>query len=362
MRILHVITSLQIGGAEKLMVDILPIMKQRGIDAEIAVFKGTRTAFYNTLESEGVKIHLLSDNGSVYNPMLILKLAKLMSSYDIVHTHNSSPQLFAAIANIICRVYLVTTEHNTYNRKRDSMIMKLTDRFMYHRYKKVICISDLTQKNLVQYLPFTASKACVVNNGINVNVYQKAPTSSEAVLRRGKGNIILTMVGAFRQQKDQDTIVRALCKLPYNVKLWLIGDGERRTQVEKLVASLNLKERVYFWGRRNDIQSLLKSSDLFVMSSHWEGFGLAAAEGMAAGLPVLASDVDGLSQVVGGAGILFAPGDDNELASRVKELIDSEDLRNVIIKKQIERVKAFDINRMVDEYCDIYHKMMNNGK
>ena len=130
------------------------------------------------------------------------------------------------------------------------------------------------------------------------------------------------MVAGFRYQKDQDTLIRAMQHLPKNkFELWLVGDGERRGDLEALAIMFGLKDVVKFWGLRGDVPSLLKSSDIVVLSSHIEGFGLAAVEGMSAGKPFIASDVDGLNDVVRGAGLLFRHGDDKQLAELITTLI-----------------------------------------
>ena len=139
MKILHVITSLRTGGAEKLMVDLLPRMKERGHEVDLCVFDGVRTPFYEELEHRGVKVIPLGN--SVYSPLNIGKLVKLMRGYDIVHSHNTACQYFVAIASLFVQCSIFTTEHNTSNRRRNGW-WRMLDRWMYGRYEKVICISE----------------------------------------------------------------------------------------------------------------------------------------------------------------------------------------------------------------------------
>ena len=119
MRILHVITSLRTGGAEKLMVDLLPRLRDLGHDVDLCVFDGVKTAFYHELEDKGIRIISLREGCGVYDLRNIFALGRIMRDYDIVHTHNTACQLFAAMAGVICpKTSLVTTEHNTSNRRR----------------------------------------------------------------------------------------------------------------------------------------------------------------------------------------------------------------------------------------------------
>ena len=113
MRILHVITSLRTGGAEKLMVDLLPRLKDCGLDVELLLFDGTDTPFRQEAELAGIKVYDLGKGGSVYSPLRFFKLLPYLRKYDVVHTHTTAPQLFAAVGSVLCSVLLVTTEHTT---------------------------------------------------------------------------------------------------------------------------------------------------------------------------------------------------------------------------------------------------------
>ena len=358
MKILHIITSLNIGGAEKLMVDLLPRLKQRGAEVELLVFVGNRTMFYDQLACEGIKITAFAENGSVYNPLHIIRLCRFLkkNKFDVVHTHNTAPQLFAALVAVLCSVVLVTTEHTTSNRRRDWKWYRLIDKWMYSKYSRVICISDATEKNLREYLSCDAidQKYLTVYNGVDVDKYADAlPFTDYHTSRK-----VVTMVAGFRYQKDQDTLIRAMQYLPQaEYELWLVGDGERRGELETLVTTLGLNDQVKFWGIRGDVPSLLKRSDVVVLSSHWEGFGLATVEGMSVGKPFIASDVDGLNDVTRDAGLLFTHGDDKQLAELIQTLMRDRELYKYVASQCLQRAKQYDISKMVDGYMNVYKEL-----
>lgn len=157
MRILHVITSLLTGGAEKLIVDLVPRLREIGHVVDVVVFNGIETPFLEELrKNKDVKVYLLGK--SFYDVRYIFKLRKIIHNYDIVHTHNSSPQLYATIANIGLHKRLVTTEHNTNNRKRNNLLLRIVDKWMYKQYEQIICISDKAAENLKDYLVFACWK------------------------------------------------------------------------------------------------------------------------------------------------------------------------------------------------------------
>lgn len=173
MKILHVISSLRTGGAEKLMVDLLPRMKSDGHEVSLCLFDGVETPFKKMLQEQGIPIYELSTNTSVYNPKLIIRLRKILvkGNYDIVHTHTTAPQFFTALASWDLDCKLCTTEHNTLNRRTGSVFWRRIDKWMYSKYQKIICISDKTEVCLREQIHDTSDKIVTINNGIDVNLY-----------------------------------------------------------------------------------------------------------------------------------------------------------------------------------------------
>lgn len=353
MRILQIITSLRIGGAERLVSEISPILKTKGHQVDVLLFDGVNSAFKDRLMASGVKVLTFGTKCNIYNPLIILKLSKLIGRYDLIHTHNSSPQLFTAIAKIISKrkPILFTTEHNTTNRRRNIKLFYFIDKWMYKQYNTIICISDDTQSNLQSYLPCIKGRLTTIHNGINISMFSDAIIEQRSV----SDKFVITMVAGFRPQKDQDTLVKAMSLLdPQKFELWLVGDGERRHIIADLIHTLKLDNCVKLLGISNDVPALLKSSDVVVMSSHWEGFGLAAVEAMAAKRPVIASNVPGLSKIVQNAGILFAKGDYKSLAKEINKLYEDKAYYRIISEKCYLRALDFDINIMVDNYYNLY--------
>ncbi len=351
MRILHVITSLRTGGAEKLMVDLMPRFRAMGHCAELLLFDGTPTPFLKNLSDQGITIHHLSIGGNVYNPALILKLRKFLSDYDIIHTHNTACQFFVAIASRMfhTKAVLVTTEHSTSNRRRNIPGFRLIDRWIYRSYKRIICIAESTAVALRLHIG-DSSPLLVINNGIDLTHFLSEPPTDFD----NNEKVIITMVAALRPEKDQDTLIKAMALLPDNYKLWLVGDGIRRKSLEALTASLGLSNRVEFLGVRTDIRAIMEKSHIIVLSSHWEGLSLSSVEGCASGRPVIASDVPGLREVIGGAGVLFPNGDYEKLAHEISHLATDSDYYNSIVKRCQNRANNYDINIMAQRYNEVY--------
>lgn len=361
MKILQVITSLQIGGAEKLIVDIVPRLLQKGLKVDVCLFNGKNTPFKQQLQSCGCKIYDLSNNEHYYSPIKIFKLWRIMRRYDIVHTHNTAPQLFAAIANIICKKKLVTTEHSTNTRRRDYPILRYGDKWMYGRYDSVICISEIAEKVLKEYLEIgshTPCNICTINNGIDVARFYYAQPLDRKNVGSDEKRFVIVMVAGFRDAKDQETVIRAIAKLKDSkYELWLVGDGERRQAIEQCIKDGHVDNQIKLLGVRMDVPSILNAADVVVMSSHWEGLSLSNIEGMSVGKPFVASDVNGLREITKGYGILFPHGDDQALADEIKRLAKDRPYYNQIAARCYERAQQFDIKNMVDAYARLYEHL-----
>lgn len=349
MKILHVITSLLTGGAEKLIVDIVPRLREKGHVVDVAVFNGIETPFLKELrKNKDVKIYLLGK--SFYDVRYILKLRRIIKNYDVVHTHNSSPQLYAAIANVGMHKRLVTTEHNTTNRKRNNLLLRIVDKWMYKQYEQIICISDKAAENLKNYLGYS-DRICVIYNGVDVERFHQAQPIADMKSSR----FVALMVAAFRPQKDQDTLVRAISRLPKEkYEVWFAGEGPRLEEVQDLVKRLGVENQVRFLGNRTDVSELLKTADVIVMSTHYEGLSLSNIEGMSVEKPFVASDVDGVHEITAGYGILFPHEDEQTLAQIIVRLSSDTNYYSQISLKCYERAKRYDIDIMAKQYNMIY--------
>lgn len=354
MKILHVITSLHTGGAEKLMVDLLPRLKDKGVDVDLCVHDETNTNFKKELENNGISVFGLGESGNVYSPLKFLRLLPKLKNYDIIHSHNTASQFFVAVYSLFNRKKIfITTEHGGSNRRRNIKGFRIIDRWLYKRYNKVICIAEKTKDNLLNYLKDDSDRFIIINNGIDTTKFLNAePTLELEQLAPGSKKII--MVAGFRWEKDHPTLIKALRLLPAKFHLFLVGDGVRKDELITLTKSEGLTERVHFMGIKNNVPSLLKSADYVIMSSHFEGLSLSSVEGMASGKPMIASDVDGLREVIPDKRLLFQHQNAKELADIIMDLDKNIDKYEEVSKHCIETSKKYDISYMVDEYIKIY--------
>lgn len=353
MKILHVMPILSVGGASRLMSKIVPLMNKQE-NATFLINGVVNDSFLHYFKEAGVRVVSLNC-GSLYNPIVIFRLARHLKGFDIIHVHLFPSLYWVALANLFVGKPLVYTEHNTYNKRRSKSFLRPVEKWVYGRYRKIISISELTDKNLREWLGKSSddNRFVVVNNGVNLSEFK------ECKHERFYPHTLI-MVARFAPAKDQATIIRAMTLLADDVHLILVGDGDNKANCEALAKKLSVASRVHFTGTQSDVPSWIGRADIGIQSSNWEGFGLTAVEMMAGGLPVIASDVDGLRQVVEGAGILFPQGDYKCLAEKVKQLLYDKGYYEQIKNKSMERCEEYDINNMVNAYLKVYKEILTH--
>lgn len=347
MRILHVINSLEVGGAQKLLADLLPLQAVSE-DVHLLVYERVDTDFERIIERAGINIICLNEH-NFHNPRIIFRLRKIFKNYDLVHAHLFPTIYWASLAVRGLNVKLVYTEHSTSNSRRNKWYFRPIECFMYDRYDRIVSISQQTQDALTSWLGQNDERFIVINNGVNI---QKFTSVKLPIIPKS-----LIMVSRFVSSKDQETVIRAMEYIDEEATLRFVGDGENRVHCEELAKELDVSDRVQFLGLRSDIPELLASSYIGIQSSNWEGFGLTAVELMAAGKPVIASDVNGLQQVVEGAGIIFSKGNAKELAQKITSLLENKLYYEKITCACKQRALKYDISIMAENYKSVYYEL-----
>ena len=348
MRVLHVISSLEIGGAQRLLSDLLPIQKQQGIDVSLLVLKTENNAFSKKVAEAGVRIISL-DVKSFRNPFLAFRVRAIMKQYDVVHAHLVHALYICSLAARGLKIKLIYTEHSTSNNRRGKAFFRPIEKFIYGRYDKLISISQQTQNALQNWLQSMDERFIVINNGVDTKAF--AAIQKEVIPKS------LIMVSRFASSKDQETVIKAMKLIDYDATLRLVGDGENLEHCKQLAKDCGVEDRVQFLGARADVANLVAESYIGIQSSNWEGFGLTAVEIMACGKPVIATDVDGLKQVVEGAGEIFHKGDKKELAQKVKIILSDKSYYNDMALRCKRRASEYDICVMADKYLNVYRIM-----
>lgn len=361
MKVLFVITGLGIGGAESQVLDLADRMSTRGHQIMIAYLTGPARLLPNNPYIEVVPVGILkSPFGFACG---YLRLRQLICDFkpDVVHSHMVHANLLARLVRLTTKIpRLVCTAHNTNEGGRLRMFAyRLTD-FLADFFTNV-------SKEAVE--AFEAKGAAplgrmfVVYNGIDAQKFSPDCLTRESVRDRfevGSDKIVLA-VGRLVEAKDYPNLLSAFAKIASrieNVKLWIIGDGPLREFLESQAAELGLGERVMFLGIRpdHDIPDLMRASDVFVLSSAWEGFGLVVAEAMATEKVVVSTNSGGVNEVVADCGLLVSPQNSVALAHALEKALNmpTEQAKLLGEKARQRIVENFSLDSVVDRWLEIY--------
>jgi len=356
MKILHIINNLSKGGAEKLLSLLLPKLNKINnleIDVLLITDEGSIKLYKDLISQSGIKIHQL--NCGLYEFLKVAsKLFKFFEAnkFDIIHVHLFPCFYYIPFVQCFSKVKtkLFFTEHSTKNKRSNSFFGRKVDWFFYSRYDKVVAIGDAVKSALIAR-GINEKKIIVIENGIDLSLYKKI-VKNDYLFKIG-------MVGRLNSPKNQKVIIKALKFLPQNIVLLLAGDGKEKNVLSDLAMDLGLQDRVVFLGFIDDVNLFFKKIDIHILSSKWEGFGLSAVESMACGIPTIASDVPGLSNVVFDGGILFKENDENDLAQKIKDLYGNRNYYNEIQKSCIQKAALFDLDETATKYKGLYNSLFN---
>ena len=359
MKIIHVIPQVWIGnGAAKVLLNLVKFQKNEGNVVDVVALENVNPSLSTDIINWGCKFCILSK--SRYNPMIVFKLREILNDYDIVHVHLFPALYWVAIAKKMfgLKCQLLYTEHSTENNRQNKRWLHVIERYIYNCYDKIVAISRGVADRLQLILCLDPKKITVIYNGIDLTLFSDSKAVSRSSLGLLKTDVLIIQVSRFYKQKDQKTLIRALTLLPNNYHVVFVGDGELLNQHRILANELNVNKRVHFLGLRKDVPSLLKMADVVVQSSNYEGFGLAALEGMAAGKSVIASNVVGLNEIVHDVGLLFTLHDEKELALCISQLMNDESFRKRVENRCIEQAKLYSLTAMARNYKNLYVELL----
>lgn len=358
MKVLQVIDTLvRGGGAEKFALD-LSIALNKIDDVEVVVLSivtPSNNDYVEILKAKGIKHYVLSSKLRSPNNVRALKLFVEDGDFDVVHVHLFPALYFAALAKTISKkkVKLVYTEHSTTNKRRKNKIFRLTDRFIYRIYDALIGISKKVKLNLDKHL--SSNFVQVINNGIDIANIQAAPSANIRDVENIPDNsTIVTMVSRITDGKDYKTVINAIKRLPDSFHVVFVGDGPLMSDLRTFTYESGASERIHILGLRSDVYSILKDSDIIVLSTHHEGFSIAMLEAMACKKPFVASAVEGIKDLVDGVAELFEYQNDQQLASILLNLANDHIKYEQIAERCLSFAKNYDINLVAKKYLNVY--------
>jgi glycosyltransferase involved in cell wall biosynthesis len=366
MHVLYIVTRGDaIGGASMHVLQLARSVAQSGHQVTL-LFGGVEGKIVGMCKEAGLETMVLPQLLRSLHPwhdlMVLFQLRALIKKInpDIVHLHSAKAALLGRIASYLCAIPAVVTIHGWPFVHPQSKVSKtlyfILERSMVALTAKFITVSQVDYDIARQRLAVQMQQLELIHNGIE---YDQSFATGKSDTINQQCSIIC--VARFETQKDHRTLLLALQQiksLPWSLKL--VGSGPLLEETKKLAGQLSVSEKVEFLGERSDVASLLEQADLFVLLSHWESLPISIIEAMRAGLPVIASKVGGVAELVddGISGKLVTAGDISEAAAALRSLITDPALRHSMSNASTAKfLQNFTAELMLQKTLNCYQQL-----
>ena len=367
MRILHLHKITGISGSERHLLSLLPALRERGVDARflgLDVPDTDAARFYSELAAAGVPFEQVRCTFDV-NPRMAVEVVRAVRRVkpDLLHSHLVHGDIYGSIASTATGVPLVSSRHND-----DRYLLgpfRYVDRAFSRRARKIIAISEAV-RGFLERAGLPRDKLVTVHYGLD----SLPPAPSEVTpleLGIGPDVPLLLAIGRLIPQKDHATLLRAFAAVRVDhpdAVLAILGSGPLEEETRRLASDLHLDDGLLLPGRL-ETRDWLERADVFVHTSLWEGFGIVLLEAMIAGLPVVATRVSAVPEIVvdGRTGALVDPGDATALSAALSDLIDHPGRARKLGREGNERARiAFSVARMADSTMEVYAAASGSGR
>lgn len=352
-RLLHLVISLEVGGLERVLVNHIRHADRKRFDVSVVCLAG-RGRLATEIEAEGVPVYALDVHGRGLGRgvrRLVAELRRLKP--DVIHTHNLSAHLLGATAARVAGVpVIVHTKHGRYGALswRRALGMRIASGLS----SVVVPVSEDCAREALSSEGVSPRKIRVIHNGVDVETLTPGDRFTRAPGSRA------VSVGRLAEVKDYPTLLRAARQVSDALpafRLDLVGDGPERASLERLRSELDLDRQVTLLGERHDVPMRLQAADVFVLSSTSEGLSLGLLEALAAGLPIVATQVGGNAEIVtdGETGRLVPPENPGALAAALLDLLTDPARLSAMGRAARHRAEErFDLSKVVARYESLY--------
>jgi glycosyltransferase involved in cell wall biosynthesis len=366
-RVLHVLDSFDLGGAQEVVANLLACADRDKFELEVASMH-RHGVYSDRFRALGAPIHSLSLHKllPLYVPNLLALLRR--GRFDIVHTHLTASNLIAKpLAASVHTPVLINHDHANDASRRDRRLICAADRWA-NRFSSHICaVSQSTRRFLVEEEHIGPAKVTVVHNGIDLQRFVPGRISREEA-RRPLGlpteGFCLAGVGRLTPQKNFVLLLETAARLREHRSdffVALAGTGPLESALRRQCAELGLNEAVHFLGHIEDTSRLYPALDLLVMPSLFEGLPMVLLEAMAMRVPVVASAVDGVAEIVDNdrEGVLLSGWDAGNFCRGIHALLDDAPRRHRLTDAASDKVqRQFSRESMTRNIEDIYKKCL----
>lgn len=359
--VLFVLNSFGTGGSERVVLDIC-----RGIDRErfrphvTSLSGGKLTQEFDEI---GVWNHSLNKKEGV-DPGLMFRLGKIIrgKQIDVINAHHFSPFIHSFPGAFLNRCPMIYTDHTVDEIERIPPFWVIIGRLFVQMSYGVLGISHGCTDQLAKTFKVTPRKAFTVLNAIDLARFDRQidRAAKRHELQIQDGEKVVGIVGNLRKQKNHESLLRAFRKVQdemNNVKLIIVGDGYMKEPLQETAREIGIESNVLFLGSRLDVDELYQIMDVYCLSSHYEGLPLTILEAMASRVPVAATDVIGVNDVVrnGENGILAKPNNPQDLAKAIIDLFQHPDKGKALSERAYKYVSNHhDLRPWIKIYEDLF--------
>lgn len=357
------------GGAEALMVTLAEALRHHPVKLTFVTIKPSDPGMIREVETLGADVAPFTASKLVH-PGRFVDLCRFLKRQktDLIHTHLTGATILGALAGAWTRIPVVTTIHNTvFRADRHPYHGRLERWLLRHVVREVIGVGSETARVTRERLKGRAVHAIA-------NAVPEAPVldrDERIRLRAEMGmppdiadGLVLVWAGRMTEQKGLPDLLAAfadLCRTHRNVQLALAGDGDLAGGLRARAEGLGIADRITFLGLRKDVPALFAAADLYVSSSHWEGFPVATLEAMAAGLPIVATSVGDVPTILeDDAGVIVPPHRPDVLADSLAQVIDDVPLRHLLGQRAKARIDhEYRAETWAEAHLDLYRQVLN---
>ncbi len=356
------------GGAEhQLYLLVKHLNKQKFTPIIVTRKSPSLETWYQKIHQE--KINLIITNikskNSIQNYFELKKIIQ-KENPDLIHAQIWNP-MASKYAFLIAKKYqipLIITEHDPFKLNFfKNIYKKLTLKIP----QKIITVSKANQKLMASLYSKISSKIITIHNGIEENknkiTTQERNQIRKEIFQANTKSIIIFSAGTLHSRKGYKYLIQAIKKIINKypqIKLIIAGDGPEKKDLEKLIFSLNLTDKIILLGQRDDINKLMQAADIFILPSIKEAFGLVILEAMQNNLPIIASKIGGIPEIIQSKnnGILTPIKDPQSLAQAIELLITNKNLREKMINYNQKYWQNFSANKMAIETTKVYNQVL----
>ena len=343
------------GGAEKMVAQLAAGMDPEAFHVEVFCVYGEpqNNQMEQQLQTKGIPIHYIR-KGKGFSASAVVRLFRALDAFgpDVVHTHLYAC-VYAALWPVLRHRPMLHTFHTLPEIENKRPVRRILTRWLVRKnIMTPVVLSASNQRMVAAYYGLSAEQVPVVHNPVDLARFAEASGTTDDTFR-------FITVGRFSPEKNQQMMYRAFAgflQKGYDARLVMLGKGEEEANLKSLAEELGIADRIDYAGYVNHVEHYLKNADVFLLSSHYEALPLAVLEAMAAGLPVISTDVGGIRDIVTDNGLLISADDVNAMTQAMERLYLEPATRHRMADAAVRNVQAYDVSNTATGYAVLYRR------